>query len=633
MGRDYGRAAAARTRASPIEQRGPGRRAVILEREVLHARGGDVTQTAGAKAPREEVQQRLLELLAEQSRRVPIAVGCLLVVVALMAAQRMPAWIPSVWLVAAIAVLLVRRRWLRRLHAQTQVPTRDRLRTAVFLSCLNGCMHGLILACFPVLSEPERSFVTLLVLGLSTGSVGTTAGHRSVYLSYVIPAAGTLPLWWLVNWGGSTSGWTSLSLSVLSALYLWLLVGVANNAWRNFSESVQMRFQDRELAAQLREALAQATQANQAKTRFLAAASHDLRQPLHTIGLLVAALSLRPIEGRDREVVDLLSQVTVALSEQLDQLLDISKLDAGVVEPVKKIVDLGEMLRMHHAEMRAAIEEKGLRAVIEAPTGIRAWTDPALVLRVLRNLTENAIKFTQRGQIALRLRNVDGVAVISVEDTGRGIPPADQRMVFEEFYQVDNPERDRTKGLGLGLSIVRRLCSLLGITLELRSAEGQGTAMTLRVPLETYGMLAPVPPQATRSQSFAGLTVLVIDDERSVRMGMRVLLEELGCRYVEACSIEEATREALAARPDVVLADMRLRNEETGIEAISSICAAIGETPAVLISGDTAPDRLQEATRAGIKLLHKPVSLPTLQAELGRLLDEKGPRHEPGSRA
>ncbi|MBC5786018.1 hybrid sensor histidine kinase/response regulator [Ramlibacter sp. USB13] len=590
-------------------------------------------QTGGVKPPREEVQQRLLELLAEQSRRVPIAVGCLLVVVALMAGQRMPAWIPSIWLVAAIAVLLVRRDWLGKLPSQVEVPTRDRVRTAIALSFTNGCVHGLMLAAFPVLPDAERSFVTLLVLGLCTGAVGTTAGHRRIYLAYLLPAAGSLPIWWLINPGGPTAGWTELSLSVLSALYLWLLVGVADNAWRNFSESVQIRFQDREMAVQLREALAQAQQANQAKTRFLAAASHDLRQPLHTIGLLVAALSLRPIEGRDREVVDLLSQVTVALSEQLDQLLDISKLDAGVVEPDRKIVDLGEMLRMHHAEMRAAIEEKGLRAVLDAPTGVRCWTDPALVLRVLRNLTENAIKFTQEGHIALRLRIEDGVGVVTVEDTGRGIPPEEQVMVFEEFYQVDNPERDRAKGLGLGLSIVRRLCTLLGIALELRSVEGQGTSMVLKVPLETLGALAPVPAQGAGKQDFAGLTVLVIDDERSVRMGMRVLLEELGCRFIEACTIEEATREATRTRPDVILADMRLRNGDTGIAAIHSIVAAVGSTPAVLISGDTAADRLQEANRAGIKLLHKPVSLPILQAELGRILNEKGPRHEPAARS
>ncbi|HEY0826274.1 MAG TPA: hybrid sensor histidine kinase/response regulator, partial [Ramlibacter sp.] len=526
-----------------------------------------------------------------------------------------------------IAVLVARRHWLALLPTQRDVPSDQRVRTAVRLSLLNGTIHGITLLAFPVLHDTERLFLTLLLLGLCTGSVGTTAGHRRIFLAYTLPAAGTLPFWWLAFPNGRSADWTDLSLAVLIVLYLWVLVTLANNAWRNFSESVQIRFQDREMSAQLRVALAQANQANQAKTRFLAAASHDLRQPLHTIGLLVAALSLRPIEGRDREVVDLLSQVTVALSEQLDQLLDISKLDAGVVAPDKKMVDLGEMLRMHHAEMRAIIEEKGLRAVIDAPTGLRCWTDPALVLRVLRNLTENAVKFTPKGHVALRLRADNGTALLSVEDTGRGIPPDELANVFEEFYQVDNPERDRTKGLGLGLSIVRRLCDLLGITLDLQSVQGQGTTVTLRIPLETFGTQVPAQAQPAAQQNFAGLTVLVIDDERSVRMGMRVLLEELGCHFVEACSVEEATQQAIAARPDVVLADMRLRNGETGIAAIGSIVAAIGATPAVLISGDTAPDRLQEATRAGITLLHKPVGLPTLQAELGRILDAKGPRH------
>jgi signal transduction histidine kinase len=580
-------------------------------------------ETAGASAPREEVHQRLLELLAEQSRRVPVAVGCLMVVVALMAAQRMPAWIPAGWVLAAIAVLLVRRHWLGLLPTRLDLPTDQRIRTAIGLSFLNGCVHGLCLTAFPVLPEVERSFFTLLILGLCTGAAGTTAGHRKIFLAYMLPAAGTLPLWWLVNPGGSTVNLTTLSLSLLIVMYLWVLLTLANNAWRNFNESVRIRFQDREMAAQLREALAQATQANQAKTRFLAAASHDLRQPLHTIGLLVAALSLRPIEGRDREVVDLLSQVTMALSEQLDQLLDISKLDAGIVAPERKIVDIGEMLRMHHAEMRAAFEEKGLIAVLDCPVSVRCWTDPALVLRVLRNLTENAIKFTQQGQITLRLRADGSHALLSVQDTGRGIPPDEQAMVFEEFYQVDNAERDRTKGLGLGLSIVRRLCDLLGITLSLQSAHGQGTTVTLRIPLETYGTLSQPQPAPAPGQNFAGITVLVIDDERSVRTGMRVLLEELDCRCLEAGSIGEATEQARAARPDVVLADLRLRNGENGIQAIAAIVDAIGPTPALLISGDTAPDRLQEANRAGIKLLHKPVPLPLLQAELAALLDSR----------
>jgi signal transduction histidine kinase/ActR/RegA family two-component response regulator len=533
------------------------------------------------------------------------------------------------WLLGTLGILALRRHWLARLPTMAQVPTARRVRTAIHLSLLNGVAHGLCLAIFPLLTDTERSFFSLLLLGMCTGAVATTAGHRKVFLAYMIPAAGTLPLWWAINPGEPSGGWTDLSLGVLITLYLWVLLGLANNAWRSFCESVQMRFQDREKAGQLREALAQATQANQAKTRFLAAASHDLRQPLHTIGLLVAALSLRPIEGRDREVVDLLSQVTVALSEQLDQLLDISKLDAGVVEPAKKMVDLGEMLRMHHAEMRGTIEENGLAAVLDAPVGVRCWTDPALVLRILRNLTENAIKFTQQGEITLRLRVEQDMACISVQDTGRGIPPSEQEMVFEEFYQVDNAERDRAKGLGLGLSIVRRLCTLLGITIAIDSPGGRGTCITLRIPIETFGTTPPPQAAPARSRSFAGLTVLVIDDERSVRLGMRVLLEELGCHCLDASTIDEATREALATRPDVILADMRLRNGENGIAAIASIVDAIGPTPALLISGDTAPDRLQEATRAGIKLLHKPVALPVLQAELARILEERGSRHEP----
>jgi signal transduction histidine kinase/CheY-like chemotaxis protein len=579
----------------------------------------------GARAPREETDLRLIELLAEQNRRVPIPVALVLVLVAAMGTQRMPAWIPLVWLAVALAVLFFRWRLLRALPLQTHIPAGQRVRTAALMGIVSGCVHGLTLAAFPVLHDVERSFVTLLMLGLATGAVGTTAGHPRIFFAYMLPTAAPLPLLWALKPGTLPHEWAEFSLAILLALYIWVLAGLAKNAWRTFDESVQMRFRDRELATRLAAALAHANQANQAKTRFLAAASHDLRQPLHTIGLLVAALSLRPIEGRDREVVDLLSQVTVALSEQLDQLLDISKLDAGVVQPTHKLVDLGELLRMHHAEMRGAIEFRGMSAEIHAPPGVRCWTDPALLLRVLRNLTENAIKFTAAGSITLRLAVEQDCAVVTVEDTGRGIPAHEQAMVFEEFYQVDNPERDRAKGFGLGLSIVRRLCALLDIRVELQSEVGRGTCVTLRLPLHPAGTALPTAPEPTRARDFAGCNVLVVDDERSVRMGMRILLEELGCRCLEAASADEALQQARLHRPDVILADLRLRNGETGIAAIRRVVDAIGPTPALLVSGDTAPDRLKEADRAGIRLLHKPLALPALQSELSRLLAERTP--------
>lgn len=577
--------------------------------------------TQPVQAPREEVDLRLIELLAEQNRRVPLPIALLMVIVAALGVRVLPDWIPLAWLALALGMLLVRWRLLARLPLQADRPAADRVRTAGFMSLASGSTLSLTLFAFPLLSEAERSFITLLMLGLATGAVGTTAGRRILFLPYVLPMAGPLPLLWAIHPGPAPTGWTELSVGLLLLLYLWVLGGLADNAWRTFTESVRIRFQERALNEKLTDALAQANQANQAKTRFLAAASHDLRQPLHTIGLLVAALSLRQIEGRDREVVDLLSQVTVALSEQLDQLLDISKLDAGVVTPVWKVVDLGEMLRMHHAEMRAVIEAKGLRAVLDTPTGVRCRTDPALVLRVLRNLTENAVKFTERGSVTLRLRVEGATAQVSVEDTGRGIPPAEHEMVFEEFYQVGNPERDRSKGLGLGLSIVRRFCKLLGIGVDLRSDVGRGTTVALALPLHGQGGPLPAIGAPARVHSFAGRTVLVVDDERSVRIGMRVLLEELGCRCLEASAGEEAIVQARSHKPDVILADLRLRNGETGIDVIARVVAAIGPTPALLISGDTAPDRLLEAQRAGITLLHKPVGLLLLQEELARVLE------------
>ncbi|MEJ5990561.1 hybrid sensor histidine kinase/response regulator [Ramlibacter sp. PS3R-8] len=582
--------------------------------------GTITTPIQRAQAPREEVDLRLIELLAEQNRRVPLPVALLMVLVAGLGLRVLPDWIPAAWLALALGMLLVRWRLLAALPLQVDRSAADRVRTAGFMSLASGCTLGLTLFAFPMLDETERSFITLLTLGLATGAVGTTAGRSSLFLPYVVPMAAPLPLLWAIHPGPAQSGWIDLSIGLLLLLYLWVLAGLANNAWRNFTESVQIRYHERALNEQLTEALEQANQANLAKTRFLAAASHDLRQPLHTIGLLVAALSLRQTEGRDREVVDLLSQVSADLSEQLDQLLDISKLDAGVLKPVYKMVDLGEMLRMHHAEMRAVIEARGLRVVLDAPTGVRCRTDPTLLLRVLRNLTDNAAKFTERGAVTLRLRVEGGTARISVEDTGRGIPAGEQEMVFEEFYQVGNPERDRSKGLGLGLSIVRRLSKLLGIGVDLHSDADRGTTVTLAVPLHGQADALPQAREPARVHSFAGRTVLVVDDERSVRIGMRVLLEELGCSCLEASCGEEALRHARGRKPDVILADLRLRNGETGIDVISQVVAAVGATPSLLISGDTAPDRLQEAQRAGIKLLHKPVGLPALQGELARML-------------
>ena len=209
--------------------------------------------------------------------------------------------------------------------------------------------------------------------------------------------------------------------------------------------------------------------------------------------------------------------------------------------------------------------------------------------------------------------------------SGCGIAVPDQQKVFEEFYQVGNPERDRTRGLGLGLSIVHRLAELLEIKMTMTSQPGSGSRFELKLPLS----FAPMPAPAAAGRSSGGslnAKVLVIDDERSVRLGVRMLLEELGCTCTEAGNIQEAMLSAAVTRPDIVLADMRLRAGESGIAAINAIRAAIGPVPALLISGDTAPNRLQEAALAGIRMRHKPVSMDVLRSAIA---DATRPKDSP----
>jgi len=229
----------------------------------------------------------------------------------------------------------------------------------------------------------------------------------------------------------------------------------------------------------------------------------------------------------------------------------------------------------------------------------------------MRNLIDNAIKYTDTGSIRLAVTADGGEAVLSVTDTGRGIPPAEHARVFEEFYQLDNPERDRTRGFGLGLSIVKRLADLLGIRIEMKSAPGSGTTFRLHLAATAGGSAAATLPCAAAT-NVTGRHVLVVDDEGHVRLGMRTLLEGMGCRATLVDGTTHAVAAARADRPDIVVADFRLRGEDNGIAAVRSVRALYPDLPAILLSGDTAPDRLREAEAAGIALLHKPVAVADL---------------------
>ena len=569
------------------------------------------------------VTDKLLSLLAIQSGRVPVAVFAILAVMAAIAAPRASPWISGVWLALAVVVLVVRRQQLSTLPNRADLTRQSRLKIAIRLSFLNGLVHGSSLFVFPYLTEIERAFFSVLLMGMCTGAVSTTGGHRRLFIAYLIPSVGALPLLWLWSPGILNPTWVERSIGLLLVLNIWLLVGLARDAWKTLVESVEIRFKEHNLNAQLQAALAQATHSNEAKTRFLAAASHDLRQPLHTLTLLTATLSMRSFSGRDREIIDLLSQVTGSLSDQLDTLLDISKLDAGIVPINLAPLSLSDLLQRQFAESRGIIEKKGLKASLDCAPDLVVNTDANLITRVVRNLIDNAVKFTTHGAVTLQLGAQSGNAILVIEDTGCGIAPENHNKVFEEFYQIGNIERNHTQGLGLGLSIVSRLTRLLDIKLSMASAFGKGTRFELVLPLIQGEAILPTPLHTFLGDFDRSFHVLVIDDDPRVRTSMRLLIEEIGCTSSMASDTEEAVQAARTRHPDIVISDLRLHGTDTGINAVMTVRDYIGHVPALLVSGDTAPDRLREANQAGFRLLHKPLSAGILFSEMQAAINAK----------
>lgn len=366
--------------------------------------------------------------------------------------------------------------------------------------------------------------------------------------------------------------------------------------------------------------------ANQAKSRFLAAASHDLRQPMHALRLFVGQLRSSR-EGADRNaLVERIDAAVTAIGDLLDELLDISKLDAGVVAPQPQDFRIADVLDAIETQFAPLAREEGLKFRI-VPSSAWVHSDPVLLQRILLNLASNAVRYTARGGVLVGCRRRGHSLRVAVWDTGCGIPEEHQEEVFREFVQLENPERDRSKGLGLGLAIVSRLAQLLGSRIELRSAVGRGSMFAIDVPLadaasQVEGALAQRALQP-RGANLRGTFVVIVDDDEPALAGMQGLLEDWGCLTLTAGSAAEALSKLTEhdRPPELIVCDYRLRAGDTGIEAIRRIrMAAECPVPAILVTGDTTPEVLRAANENGLPVLHKPVSPVKLRALLAQLL-------------
>jgi signal transduction histidine kinase/CheY-like chemotaxis protein len=367
--------------------------------------------------------------------------------------------------------------------------------------------------------------------------------------------------------------------------------------------------------------------ANQAKSRFLAAASHDLRQPLHALGLFVAQLRARMSAGERSRVVERIEAALAAMNELFNALLDISKLDAGVMtKNITEFPILRLLKRIESTFAEAALEKELSLRVVSSSAWVR--TDFILLERILFNLVSNAVRYTSRGGLIVGCRRRGAELQIEVWDTGVGIPPDQRRNIFGEFYRLGEPSRDRHAGLGLGLAIVDRLCRLLDHPIALTSIPGRGSRFSVTVPsvaARAEGVQLRVPLQAQLDIS-RGKLVVVIDDDPLVLDGMRGLFRSWGCRVVTGATGSVALT-GLAEhdhQPDLIISDYHLPDGKTGIEVIERLRSAFGSPiPAFLISGDINPERLREARAKGYHLQHKPVDPMMLRAMFSQLVKKE----------
>lgn len=561
------------------------------------------------------LEQELLCLLAKQGRRMPYPVFMAAVMITWVASDPpgMPGPWPCAWLAAVALVLGLRRVVLGRLPDLSDAAPGRRLQIAVGLSALNGLTHCAAMVFFAAPNNFQFAIQSLLLVGLCAGSVATTAGYRPAFLAYVLPVSGTL----VVRWSMDTAH-NGTAVAVIIAIFAAVLVTLAADSYRLFRESFEIRLDHMKLNAQLRGALEQAEAANRAKTRFLASASHDLRQPIHTLSLFAAALAMRPLDAVSRDIADHIDTALATLSSQLDALLDVSKLDAGVVTVQPIVLDLAALAARLGADFAPIAAAKGLALAVRPGPSVAIISDDVLLGRIVANLLDNAIKYTDSGTVSLTVARQDGQAMLVVEDTGQGMDAQEHERVFEEFYQLHNPERNRSRGLGLGLSIVRRLVDLLGVRMEMKSAPGAGTSFVLAFP-EYQGKRPGASAPAGEPGALRAMHVLVVDDEHAVRQGMQALLRGLGAHVTLADGSAEAHAAVRAQHPDLLLVDFRLRGDDDGLALVASLRDICPDLPAILISGDTAPERLREARQAGIPLLHKPVPVALLNQAVADL--------------
>ncbi|NRT56357.1 signal transduction histidine kinase/CheY-like chemotaxis protein [Leptothrix sp. C29] len=565
---------------------------------------------------------RLHQLAALQRNTPFIVLGSLLVAAAqtgvlagVVPARRLLPWLALLGLHSVLRLALWRHT-ARRRDWPAQVDALLRRHTA--LSLTSGLLWaGGALAFLPHGQIEHRLLVIFMLAGMVSSSLHSQTIHLPAFMAFFLPCAvGAV--------GGSLGLGGPLYQAVAFAVFAYVLLTIrfAHTLNGKLVESLRARFEIAALAERLREQKDAAEQANMAKSRFLAAASHDLRQPVHSLSLLVGTLRQEPLPDTARPIVDHIGEAVRTLGTLFSSLLDISRLDAGVMEARPRAVALRPLLTRLAEEARPLAQAKGLGLRLHGPE-VTVRTDPVLLERIVRNLLSNAIRYTERGRVVLGCRRRGLRIEVQVIDTGLGMTEEDQRRCFQEFVQLQ-PASSERQGIGLGLAIVQRLARLLEHPLHMRSHPGRGTAVGIVLPTTTPTPepADPAPARPPSPHIATGRRVLVLDDDPSILIALELLLTRWGWQPVLAGTLESLRERATQDHecPALIITDLGLEHGTGGLEAIEALREEFNsDLPALLITGNTAPERLREARAAGHALLHKPVDPDRLKATIERL--------------
>lgn len=489
--------------------------------------------------------------------------------------------------------------------------------------------------------ETSGKIVGHVMVGLS--SAPFLAGQRQAILSAAALVLGVITLTFMIAWRLSsrlTHQVREASLAVERIARGELNIRVSESAHAEMGQlehginrlaetmtGSQLNMQARisEATASLAAKKDEAERANIAKSRFFAAASHDLRQPLHALALFVGALKEHARYPELKPLIDHVDASVSAMETLFNSLLDISRLDAGILEVHKEHFPASQLFDRVGQQYAEVAREKGLRFTVR-PCTLTLYSDPVLLERILLNLVSNAIRYTHDGGILVAGRKRGKNLLIQVHDTGLGIPESSLETIFQEFVQLNNPARDRKKGLGLGLAIVSRLARLLDQHVRVRSVVGRGSIFGIEVPLgSTHEISAPSAQTIVTSPHLEGKLAVLIDDEESILRAMEELFDTWKIDLVTARNVEEAVDwlRSIDRVPDILITDYRLPENTNGIEVINYLRMCFGTNlPALILTGDTAPETLQRINEAGMSILHKPIRPARLRSLITHLISQ-----------